>query len=331
MHPFRFLVPAVLGLGLGLVAAPASAQTVTVPDNFEWMPDNGDRAPTEINRADCLANATIQFKPDVVADSGQFQVWAGSACTDPENRRETGTCVQVATAELSVETLSIRVQDMLQDNTDGAGPNTGMATACDEAGSSGKVELHLFFMVIDQGDDTVLGTHADKTFYYDIFLPPAPTGVTAGPGEASVELEFTPGEASDLKGYRFYCSEAGASGDGTCTSSTLMPGEDPPTEKEASCGEVTGMAIDSGTATGRSNGVEYAVGVAAIDNFGNVGKLSELACATPKEVTGFFEAYRAAGGQAGGGFCSFAPARRGTAAFGVVLLLGGLALVRRRR
>src|SRR5688572_18296358 len=251
MQPLRFLVPAVLGLGL--TVSPASAQTVTVPDTFEWTPAHGDRPETDINRADCLANATIEFKPNVVATDGAFQVWAGPACTDPMNRQTDGKCVQVGSAELSVETLTVRVQDMLQDKTDGAGVGTGTAAACEGEASSGGVELHVFFMVINLGDDTVLGTHADKLFKYDIFLPPAPTGVTAGPGEASIELEFTPGEADDLNGYRFYCSEVDASGGGTCTSSTLVPGEDPPTEKEASCGEISGMAIDSGTATGRSN------------------------------------------------------------------------------
>jgi hypothetical protein len=335
-------------LGLCLTAAPASAQTVTVADIYEWMPDREDRVrPTDINRADCVADATIEFKTTVRASSGTFQVWAGTGCTDAQTRSQATMCVMVAEADTTVESLTISVQDMLQTKMPGAGPTTGMATACDStSGSSKGVDIRLFFMVINPSDNTALAT-AEKVFTYDIFLPPAPTGVKAAPGEESIELSFTPGEADDLKGYNFYCSPVGpppaadggagpvASGDGTCTSSTLVPGADAPTESASACGNVRGSALSGGTAQGEGesrllNDVEYAVAVAAVDDFGNVGKLSELACATPQEVTGFFEAYRAAGGQAGGGFCGFGPARRGSA-LAFVLLLGLAALRWRRR
>jgi hypothetical protein len=79
------------------------------------------------------------------------------------------------------------------------------------------------------------------------------------------------------------------------------------------------------------NNMLYAVGVASTDAFGNVGVLSNVACGTPQDVTGFYEAYRAAGGQAGGGFCSFARPRRADMAFAGLLLLGAVVLWRRRR
>jgi hypothetical protein len=85
------------------------------------------------------------------------------------------------------------------------------------------------------------------------------------------------------------------------------------------------------TSSTLDNGVAYAVAVASEDDVGNVGVLSELACGTPKEVTGFYEAYRAAGGEAGGGFCTFGPARRGAIPLAVATLLGLLVLARRRR
>jgi hypothetical protein len=47
-------------------------------------------------------------------------------------------------------------------------------------------------------------------------------------------------------------------------------------------------------------------------------------------VTGFFEAYREAGGQAGGGYCAIGAGRSGAAAGTVVLALLGLLLRRAR-
>jgi hypothetical protein len=77
--------------------------------------------------------------------------------------------------------------------------------------------------------------------------------------------------------------------------------------------------------------MEYVVAIATEDNVNNVGVLSELGCNIPKDTTGFYEAYREAGGEAGGGFCSFSPARNGAAALGLGLLVGACALLRRRR
>jgi hypothetical protein len=79
------------------------------------------------------------------------------------------------------------------------------------------------------------------------------------------------------------------------------------------------------------NGSTYVVAIAAEDTAYNVGVLSELACGTPQDVTGFYEAYRDAGGEAGGGFCSFAPARHGALAAAVASLVAACALLRRRR
>jgi hypothetical protein len=73
--------------------------------------------------------------------------------------------------------------------------------------------------------------------------------------------------------------------------------------------------------------------VAGVDDFFNSGNLSALACATPELVTGFFEAYRWSGGEAGGGFCAIGAGRSRLSAAGLALLALGLVArrVRRRR
>lgn len=98
------------------------------------------------------------------------------------------------------------------------------------------------------------------------------------------------------------------------------------------CGNVSGRATSTGTASGLTNGTEYAVAVAAVDQVANIGKLSANQCATPVEVTDFFELYRAAGGKGGGGFCSFGPFRRGPVVpLSIAALVIGAGVLRRRR
>ncbi len=126
----------------------------------------------------------------------------------------------------------------------------------------------------------------------------------------------------------------------TCSGGGLTPGEFPP--EEYFCGEVSGRAARRGSTESTDenpdvevsieNGQTYAVGVAATDQVGNVGKLSRLACGTPEPVITFFERYRQSGGRAGGGFCHWQPARRSSrglllAAFAAFLIV----FLRRRR
>jgi hypothetical protein len=128
-------------------------------------------------------------------------------------------------------------------------------------------------------------------------------------------------------------SSSAVSDDPLCASlnDQLVPGEPPPADL-AECGSVTATGASEGSTNDTlENGVSYAIAVAAEDDANNIGNLSKLACGVPKEVTGFYEAYTAAGGQAGGGFCTFAPARRGSLAMAALMLLGTCALIARRR
>ena len=348
MRPLRLFIAALTLLGVQLAAANARAQAVTILANIEWNNEasRGDRDSKQINRADCLANAEVTLSTQVTLGDGSFEVWVGSACTELMSRTD-HQCFLVKELEITdTQDVTLRVQDLLQTPSATAAADAGTDAVCDGSDNqSGGIDLHVFFMLLNGGDGMLIGTPADMVFNYDITPPPPPTGVTAGPGEEAVEVTFTaPESTQDLAGYRFFCSDVGASPEpgaggagepaaapaGDCTSSVLVAGEDPPTEAVYACGSANSAQADHGTATGRSNGERSVVAVASLDEFGNLGKLSALVCSTPKEITGYFEAYRAAGGQGGGGFCGFAPPRRGALAAGLVLLLGGLALLRRR-
>jgi hypothetical protein len=75
------------------------------------------------------------------------------------------------------------------------------------------------------------------------------------------------------------------------------------------CGESVGATGTTAQANGvggkpLENGKSYAVAVAGTDQFGNVGVLSSVLCEVPEETTDFWEGYRSAGGEAGGGYCA---------------------------
>ena len=70
------------------------------------------------------------------------------------------------------------------------------------------------------------------------------------------------------------------------------------------CGGAGSATSTSTNVTNLIDGVYYTVAVAGIDNYGNTGPLSDPGCNTPQAIIDFWQQYRAAGGLAGGGFCS---------------------------
>jgi hypothetical protein len=206
----------------------------------------------------------------------------------------------------------------------------------------------------NSGDQTLVTTFTAPTgetnllhyrFYCSVIGdPPAATangtGATGGTGgtagtEATAGADAG-GAAADAGGTAG-TSTAGSSGtastpsDPDCQSSILVPGEPPPSDA-IDCGSIGAQGATGGETTPvLDNDTKYAVAVATEDNVNNIGNLSSLACNVPRDTTGFYEAYREAGGQAGGGYCTFSPARHGGAGLGLGLILGAFALWRRRK
>lgn len=97
------------------------------------------------------------------------------------------------------------------------------------------------------------------------------------------------------------------------------------------CGSLvgnTGSSVIADSVGGHPlvNGTRYAVAVAGTDAYGNVGKLSTVLCDFPEETTDFWNNYRNAGGESGGGFCTTSGAGMPVASF-TVLGIVGLALM----
>lgn len=149
-----------------------------------------------------------------------------------------------------------------------------------------------------------------------IFIP------TSDAGDAGLDASATPGVVDG--------SDGGAPRE--CFTPLLRRGERPPID--FSCGVVNETTRTLRTSRLQNN-TTYAVGVAGQDVLGNAGLLSEIQCGTPIELDDFFEVYSRSGGAGGGGFCSIgalgaAPARRGAASVGLLLLVAA-ALRRRTR
>jgi hypothetical protein len=99
-----------------------------------------------------------------------------------------------------------------------------------------------------------------------------------------------------------------------------------------SCGSVAGFQATSFNITGLTNNVSYTVATSSVDAVGNIGALSNVLCEAPQVVEGFSQAYRAAGGTAGGGFCAMGRSSSKSGWWGAASLVGlALALARRRK
>lgn len=124
-------------------------------------------------------------------------------------------------------------------------------------------------------------------------------------------------------------TDSGSDAGPDCLGSPLVPGKLP--DETYYCGSGTGNTATSGAVKGLENGTTYAVGVALTDTVNNIGLLSVAECGTPKQVNGFFDQYRNAGGQAGGGFCAIARKPAPGAGLAFALALVATMLRRRRR
>jgi hypothetical protein len=120
----------------------------------------------------------------------------------------------------------------------------------------------------------------------DLVGPPAPTGLADMVGNELLDVTWLPNEDSDTIGYNLFINPipgtqsaplaADASGPGNvCTGGTV------PSNRLGGAPTVLGEAADTYRVTGLTNGVDYAVAVAAVDAFGNTGPVTEPLCNTP--------------------------------------------------
>jgi hypothetical protein len=189
-------------------------------------------------------------------------------------------------------------------------------------------DLFLHFILADSNGEQPSADYmaANWPAKYDLVGPNAPRDVKVGVGESTLILSWTiEDNRGDIDHYNAYCASAPPEDPDECP--TELPSGTEPTS-DYFCGESDGYSASMQTEP-LENGVTYEVAVAGVDNFYNVGLLSSTRCDAPQLVTDFYEAYREAGGEGGGGFCAIG-ARR-SSSFAVFMALAGLSLYIRRR
>lgn len=329
---FRALLFFVTALVVAALSGEAIAQTVTIGPNITRRDGRpSGLSLTAISYADCIAPAPNEDKFEVVVTltgvtTQGLQVWAAKdgsqSCTSADSRATLigSQCWLVYSENVATNDVTLRTQDIVPHANSAAGPGSGTAEAC-SVGTSGNVTL--FFILFD-GDSQASAAATPLALTYDLEGPAAPTELGLGVGDTRLFPTWEVSAANDEQGYRIYCEPA----TGDCTAANLVAGEIPAsTLSEKGTG---GPSATSGEASGLTNNQTYACAVAAYDELENVGPLSELVCAQPEPVEGYFKGYREAGGQGGGGYCAFG--RSGPEALAALAAgLAALAFARRRR
>jgi hypothetical protein len=184
----------------------------------------------------------------------------------------------------------------------------------------------------------------------------APTNVTAEGGNEALIVNWgwptslTPSSVnSTFLGLQLFCVrgadnqvfDTGAYGAGFMSASQTCPNVAPATSSAG----ITGLdpsflcsgLLPSTQTSYRiwklQNGITYGVGVAAVDKYGNLSQVSEIAYGTPIPTVDFYSLYKdTSGGAAQGGFCAFGKDHRRPGLVALAALAGlGLVLCRRRR
>ncbi|WP_437716965.1 hypothetical protein WMF45_11465 [Sorangium sp. So ce448] len=328
--------------------------------------------PLWISHQDCVTDNDLQFTLtlDNVSTSESLEVWVTQStdCSVAENRRSGGYCKPLPLTLTPATTVTVTLPAKMIAKEFLGADNCEVASQA----STNATQMTIYFLRLPTADQNA-SSYApwDKT-KVDLLGPKPPTDVKAHSGDGRILVDYTQNEADEVLGYYLYCDDGGQSspassgagaagggdgaagagggaaggGDGAagtgggttsggssgCQSSLLVPGEIPDSAQR--CGSV-GRASRGEATENIVNGRSYVVGVAAYDQVGNAGPLSAISCATAADVDGFFEQYRDAGGQAGGGFCSIegpvGAGRWAAAPLAAVAAGAALGLLRRSR
>jgi hypothetical protein len=294
--------------------------------------------PERISFDDCETNMDVTFRVTVqTTGTRNLQIWSGPEPCTADFVRDAPDCELLDEGDRGTGSfdLPLSAQTILRAQLAGE----SCADAAGRQGSPSARTLTLYFVFEDTTGrpSDVEGEGVSYPVTYDLLGPTAPTIRSAGAGEGRVSASWNVAEDTDVVGYRVCAAPAdgsmmpgvgggaGATGNPDCPSA-LLEGVQPPVE---SCGRTVGASAGSGDKSGLVDNEAYAVGVVGVDAVGNVGPLSAIECATPKEVSDFFEAYHQAGGKGGGGYCAMGRFGSGPLVWTCALGLA-LALYRRR-
>ncbi|CAN92234.1 putative secreted protein [Sorangium cellulosum So ce56] len=328
--------------------------------------------PLWISHEDCVTGNDLQLTLTLTNPTGSdsLEAWVTQStdCTQAVNRQADGYCKRLDLPLGLADTVPVTLpaKELAKALLD--------ADECEVTSrtSTEAVKMTVYFLRLSTTDQSNPDFATWEQTKVDLLGPKPPTNVQAHSGDGRILVDYTQNEADEVLGYYLYCDNGGQSspdssgagaaggddgaagagggaagggggaagaGGGTtsggssgCQSSLLVPGEIPDSAQQ--CGSV-GRASRGEATENIVNGRSYVVGVAAYDQVGNAGPLSAISCAIATDVDGFFEQYRDAGGQAGGGFCSIegpvGAGRWAAAPLAAVAAGAALGLLRRSR
>jgi hypothetical protein len=318
-----------------------------------------DQEPYWVSYKDCTGGAELPFSVvlNLATPAGgqavsSFEVWLAPGlsgttnCANPTVRAT--SCIQLYQEAVSAGTSHTSTPSF-RAKEDIVMKGLNFTDGCDHPLPSDSIPITLWFILVR--DKSMTADSDDYTTYtdteVDLVGPDAPTDVKLTAKAQSVEVVFTESD-SDAKSFLVYrdppgTSASGATGGGgaggsgttgsgttgTCASQLLsagtIPADNIPVAEESASKSVQVSDLE--------DGVTYAVAVAGVDVVGNIGKLSEVKCATPEPVESFFKKYCQDGGHACVSGCGVSTLGSADMLFWPALssLALGVAVLRRRR
>ncbi len=273
-----------------------------------------------VNFDDCSLDdeITVSVTTTGLVSGIEFFVYASKddvACEVAINRDDAAQCRKIATITAS-SSSEFRFR----------APNLVFGT-CELNGQS----TTMLQILLQNADGISTAAPLDEwKWTVDTTRPAAPTNVTVASLDSSLTVKWTKSASSDLENNRVYCQATG--GDLTteeCVAPDIVA--DAIAKSEFRTGKETSDLAIEGDTGALTNNLQYACAVTAVDDAGNEGLLSEVACGVPLPTTGFYEAYRDSGGLAGGGYCAFGRGSAGSPFAAGLALVGLTALLRRAR
>jgi hypothetical protein len=257
----------------------ARAQSITLPTAFTRTQPfrNAAQFPDSINRADCLADDVLTFALTLSQETNlSLQVWAGigTDCTALTARfGPAASCWLLYNAPATSSTMSVNIDSrvVVAENVTASATVTGpLQVSTEGAAVCYRPEqlptyVTLYFMLVD-GAGNVMGSANQWTETSIAVAPPTPpTNVTATYVNHAAAVHWQDSPDTDVAGYVIGCADAVGPG---CE--TIVPQYD----LSHPCGVARGITASAAVVPMLYSN-EF-VGVAAVDNYGNVGEVSAV-------------------------------------------------------
>lgn len=250
------------------MAAAQLAVVAEVPSETRRM-----NSPELVSQDDC-ASTSLELTVTGAGEGQVVSVWVTETtdCSVAEQRAAGGGCFDTGisfngSSEVNT-TATLAYHDLLE--------AFGDVTDCrDDSGVADGRSLRVYLLVdVDANDTTDFATLSTITGF-DLVGPPPISIAAAAPQEDALVLSFEGTPDPGALSYQIFAEPAEG---GACTAPNLTAGEVPPAALAVA--QRSGAQVDD-LEVGLEADVRFAVGVAAVDNLGNRGPLSPLACATP--------------------------------------------------